>query len=171
MIIDRSEYIEQLLAKRWNGKVKIVTGIRRSGKSFLLSTLFKNRLIEDGARKEDFIEVALDKKSDIKFRNPNPRYDNIIDHTQDTGRKFYVFIDEIRLSYKVKTADVDESLVPEEDRDMLYTTFYDILNDLMTQPNTDQYVTGSNSKMLSKDIVTNFRDRGSEIKVYPLSFA
>lgn len=62
MIIDRSEYIEQLLAKRWNGKVKIVTGIRRSGKSFLLSTLFKNRLIEDGARKEDFIEVALDKK-------------------------------------------------------------------------------------------------------------
>lgn len=171
MIIDRSEYIEQLLAKRWNGKVKIVTGIRRSGKSFLLSTLFKNRLIEDGARKEDFIEVALDKKSDIKFRNPNPRYDNIIDRTQDTGRKFYVFIDEIRLSYKVKTADVDESLVPEEDRDMLYTTFYDILNDLMTQPNTDQYVTGSNSKMLSKDIVTNFRDRGSEIKVYPLSFA
>lgn len=171
MIIDRSEYIEQLLAKRWNGKVKIVTGIRRSGKSFLLSTLFKNRLIEDGARKEDFIEVALDKKSDIKFRNPNLLYDHIIDCTQDTGRKFYVFIDEIQLSYKVKNDDVDESLVPEEDRDMLYTTFYDILNDLMTRPNIDLYVTGSNSKMLSKDIVTNFRDRGSEIKVYPLSFA
>ena len=171
MVIDRSEYIEQLLAKRWNGKVKIVTGIRRSGKSFLLSTLFKNRLIEEGAGKEDFVEVALDKKSDAKYRNPNLLYDHIMERTQDMGRKFYVFIDEIQLSYKVKNEDVDESLVPEEDRDMLYTTFYDILNDLMTQPNIDLYVTGSNSKMLSKDIVTNFRDRGSEIKVYPLSFA
>lgn len=75
------------------------------------------------------------------------------------------------MSYKVKNENVDESLVPEEDRELLYTTFYDILNDLMARPNLDVYVTGSNSKMLSKDIVTNFRDRGSEIKVYPLSFA
>ena len=81
-----------------------------------------------------------------------------------------MFIDEIQLSYKVKNEDVDERLVPEEDRDMLYITFYDILNDLMGRSNLDVYVTGSNSKMLSKDIVTNFRDRGSEIKVYPLSF-
>lgn len=81
-----------------------------------------------------------------------------------------MFIDEIQLSYKVKNEDVDESLVPEEDRDMLYTTFYDILNDLMARSNLDIYVTGSNSKMLSTDIVTNFRDRGTEIKVYPLSF-
>ena len=98
MVIDRSEYIEQLLAKRWNGKVKIVTGIRRSGKSFLLSTLFKNRLIEEGAGKEDFVEVALDKKSDAKYRNPNLLYDHIMERTQDMGRKFYVFIDEIQLS-------------------------------------------------------------------------
>ena len=81
-----------------------------------------------------------------------------------------MFIDEIQLSFKVKNEDVDERLVPEEDQDMLYTTFYDILNDLMGRSNLDVYVTGSNSKMLSKDIVTNFRDRGSEIKVYPLSF-
>lgn len=148
-----------------------MTGIRRSGKSFLLSTLFKNRLIEEGARKEDFVEVALDRKSDIKYRNPNLLYDYIMKCTKDTDRKFYVLIDEIQLSYKVKNGDVDESLVPEEDRGMLYTTFYDILNDLMARPNLDVYVTGSNSKMLSKDIVTNFRDRGSEIKVYPLSFA
>lgn len=171
MIIHREEYIEQLLAKRWNGKVKIVTGIRRSGKSFLLSTLYKNRLKEEGAREEDFIEVALDRKSDIKYRNPNLLYEHIMERTADTGRKFYVFIDEIQLSYKIKNADVDEALVPEEDREMLYTTFYDILNDLMARPNLDIYVTGSNSKMLSKDIVTNFRDRGSEIRVYPLSFA
>lgn len=171
MIIERNEYVEQLLARRWNGKVKIITGIRRSGKSFLLTTLFKKRLIEDGARKEDFVQVALDRKSDIKYRNPNLLYDYIVERTSDTGRKFYVFIDEIQLSYKVKNADIDESLVPEEDRELLYTTFYDILNDLMARPNLDVYVTGSNSKMLSKDIVTNFRDRGSEIKVYPLSFA
>lgn len=112
MIIDRNGYIEQLLAKRWNGKVKIVTGIRRSGKSFLLSTLFKNRLIEEGARKEDFVEIALDRKSDIKYRNPNLLYDYIMKCTKDTDRKFYVLIDEIQLSYKVKNEDVDESLMP-----------------------------------------------------------
>lgn len=171
MIIDRNEYVEQLLAKRWNGRVKIVTGIRRSGKSFLLSTLFKRRLVEEGVREEEFVEVALDRKSDIKYRNPNLLYDYIMSVTKDVSRRFYVFIDEIQLSYKVRNEEMDESLVPEEDKELLYTTFYDILNDLIARPNLDVYVTGSNSKMLSKDIVTNFRDRGSEIKVYPLSFA
>lgn len=170
MLIERNEYLDQLLAKRWNGRIKIVTGIRRSGKSFLLSNLFKNRLIEEGTSADDFIEIALDRKSDLKYRNPNLLYDYISDRTKDTDRKFYVLIDEIQLSYKVKNDDIDESMIPEEDREMLYTTFYDVLNDLMAQPNLDIYVTGSNSKMLSKDIVTNFRDRGSEIKVYPLSF-
>lgn len=170
MLIERNEYLDQLLAKRWNGRIKIVTGIRRSGKSFLLSNLFKNRLIEEGTSADDFIEIALDRKSDLKYRNPNLLYDYISERTKDTDRKFYVLIDEIQLSYKVKNDDIDESMIPEEDREMLYTTFYDVLNDLMAQPNLDIYVTGSNSKMLSKDIVTNFRDRGSEIKVYPLSF-
>ena len=99
MIIDRNEYVEQLLTKCWNGKVKIVTGIRRSGKSFLLSTLFKNRLIEKGVQERDFVEVALDRKTDIKYRNPNLLYDYIIESTRDTDRKFYVLIDEIQLSY------------------------------------------------------------------------
>lgn len=171
MIIKRDEYLNQLLAKRWNGKVKIITGIRRAGKSFLLSTLFKNRLIEEGVGADDFIIIDLDRKSDVKYRNPNNLYDYVMERTRDSSRKFYILIDEIQLSYRVKNDDIDESLVPEEDRDMLYTTFYDILNDLMARPNLDVYVTGSNSKMLSKDIVTNFRDRGSEIKVYPLSFA
>lgn len=171
MIIKRDEYLNQLLAKRWNGKVKIITGIRRAGKSFLLSTLFKDRLIEEGVGADDFIIIDLDRKSDVKYRNPNNLYDYVMERTRDSSRKFYILIDEIQLSYRVKNDDIDESLVPEEDRDMLYTTFYDILNDLMARPNLDVYVTGSNSKMLSKDIVTNFRDRGSEIKVYPLSFA
>ena len=170
MIIDRKEYLDKLYAKRWNGKVKIITGIRRCGKSFLLFKLFKNRLLEEGLQETDFVEIALDRKSDIKYRNLNLLYEYIIERTKDVNRKFYVFIDEIQLSYKIKNDDIDESMVPEEDREMIYTTFYDILNDLMSHPNLDIYVTGSNSKMLSKDIVTNFRDRGSEIKVYPLSF-
>lgn len=162
--------MSQLLNRRWNGKVKIITGIRRCGKSFLLSTLYKDYLLKEGVARDCFVELALDKKAHIKYRNPNALYDHVLRKTRDAEKRYYVFIDEIQLSYKVKNEDVDERLVPEEDRDMLYTTFYDILNDLMARSNLDIYVTGSNSKMLSKDIVTNFRDRGSEIKVYPLSF-
>ena len=150
--------------------MKIITGIRRCGKSFLLFTLYKDHLLNEGVTQECFVELALDKKAHVKYRNPNELYDYVLRKTKDDEKRYYVFIDEIQLSYKVKNEDVDERLVPEEDRDMLYTTFYDILNDLMARKNLDIYVTGSNSKMLSKDIVTNFRDRGSEVKVYPLSF-
>ena len=170
MIIQRDRYVEELLSKRWNGKVKIITGIRRCGKSFLLSTLYKDYLQKEGVNKDCFIELALDKKAHLKYRNPNELYDYVLLNTQDAEKRYYVFIDEIQLSYKVKNEDVDERLVPEEDRELLYTTFYDILNDLMSRSNLDIYVTGSNSKMLSKDIVTNFRDRGTEIRVFPLSF-
>ena len=170
MIIQRDQYIRELLSKRWNGKVKIITGIRRCGKSFLLFTLYKDYLLKEGVAKDSFIELALDKKAHVKYRNPNELYDYVLRKTQDVEKRYYVFIDEIQLSYKVKNEDMDERLVSEEDREMLYITFYDILNDLMARSNLDIYVTGSNSKMLSKDIVTNFRDRGTEIKVYPLSF-
>jgi hypothetical protein len=171
MVIQRDQYVSELLSKRWNGKVKIITGIRRCGKSFLLSTLYKDHLLKEGVEKDCFVEMALDKKAHMKYRNPNELYNYVLRKTQDAGKRYYVFIDEIQLSYKVKNEDVDENMVPEEDRDMLYTTFYDILNDLMGRSNLDIYVTGSNSKMLSKDVVTNFRDRGTEIKVYPLSFS
>lgn len=170
MVIERNEYIKKLMSKRWNGKVKIITGIRRCGKSYLLNTLFKQKLIEENAGAVNFVEIALDRKSNIKYRNPNLLYDHVIKKTKDESKKYYVMIDEIQLSYKVKNEDIDESMVPEEDKDMLYTTFYDVLNDLLSRPNLDIYVTGSNSKMLSKDIATNFRDRGSEIRVFPLSF-
>ena len=171
MVIKRDLYVSELLSKRWNGKVKIITGIRRCGKSFLLSTLYKEHLLKEGVEKDCFVELALDKKAHMKYRNPNELYNYVLRKTQDGEKRYYVFIDEIQLSYKVKNEDVDESMVPEEDRDMLYTTFYDILNDLMGRSNLDIYVTGSNSKMLSKDVVTNFRDRGTEIKVFPLSFS
>jgi predicted AAA+ superfamily ATPase len=170
MVIQRGQYVSELLSKRWNGKVKIITGIRRCGKSFLLFTLYKNYLQKEGVSDDCFIELALDKKAHIKYRNPNELYNFVLQKSQDADKHYYVFIDEIQLSYKVKNDDIDESMVPEEDRDMLYTTFYDILNDLMGHENLDIYVTGSNSKMLSKDVVTNFRDRGTEIKVFPLSF-
>ena len=170
MVIKRDKYVNKLLSKRWNGKVKIITGIRRCGKSFLLSTLYKDYLKDEGVPEDCFVEIALDRKAYVKYRNPNELYDYVLSLTRDESKRYYVFIDEIQLSFKVKNEDVVEELVPDEDKDMLYTTFYDILNDLMARSNLDVYVTGSNSKMLSKDIVTNFRDRGTEIKVYPLSF-
>ena len=170
MIIQRLKYVNELLSKRWNGKVKIITGIRRCGKSYLLSTLYKNQLLSEGVSEDCFVEIALDRKSDLIYRNPNQLFQYIVDRTQDKDTRYYVFIDEIQLSVKIKNKDIDENLVSEEDKEMLYITFYDILNDLVARKNLDIYVTGSNSKMLSKDIVTNFRDRGSEIKLYPLSF-
>ena len=97
MIIERPTYIDKLLAKRWNGKVKIITGLRRCGKSFLLSTLYKNRLLEEGLAKDQFIEIALDRKSGIQYRNPNLLFDYIIEKSKDASRKYYVFIDEIQL--------------------------------------------------------------------------
>ena len=171
MDIQRNEYVEQLSAKSWNGKVKVITGLRRCGKSYLLSHLYKQYLLQNGEEEESFVEIDLEKDINSAYRNPNTLREYVMGQCANKSRKYYVFIDEIQLCYKVKNTDIDESLVPEEDRDLLYTTFYDILNSLRGEPNIDVYVTGSNSKMLSTDIVTNFRDRGSEIKVYPLSFA
>lgn len=171
MVISRNDYVEQLYAKSWNGKVKIITGLRRSGKSYLLSHLYKQFLLDKGVKPNCFIEIDLENPSHVAYRNPNTLYEYVLSQCKDKRRKYYVFIDEIQRSYKIKNADIDESQVPEEDREQLYITFYDILNGLRAQPNIDIYVTGSNSKMLSKDIVTYFRDRGSEIKVYPLSFS
>lgn len=171
MEIARESYVDKLFAKSWNGKVKIITGIRRCGKSYLLSTLYKQALIKKGVKEDSFIEIDLEKQDFAALRNPIVLHDHIVTLTAEKGRKFYVFIDEIQRSFKVKNTDLKEELVAEEDKDLLYTTFYDTLSSLMALPNVDVYVTGSNSKMLSSDIVTNFRDRGSEIKVYPLSFA
>ncbi len=171
MDILRNDYVTKIAAKSWNGKVKIITGIRRCGKSYLLSHLYKQYLLQQGVSEDCFVEIDLEKDINSAYRNPNTLCDYVMGQCADKSRKYYVFIDEIQLCYKVKNTDIDESLVPEEDRELLYTTFYDILNSLRGEPNIDVYVTGSNSKMLSKDIVTNFRDRGSEINVFPLSFA
>lgn len=170
MEIKRDSYLNQLIAKMHDGRIKIITGIRRCGKSYLLTTLFKNYLLESGIQEDQIIEIALDKKEFDDLRNPNTLYDYILARI-DTTRRYYIFIDEIQLSYKVKKKGIDESMVAEEDRDLIYTTFYEVLNDLRTRPNLDVYVTGSNSKLLSKDVATNFRDRGVEIRLHPLSFS
>ena len=108
MIIERKQYVDALLNKRWNGKVKIITGIRRCGKSFLLSTLYKNHLKKEGVAEECFVEIALDRKSHIKYRNPNELYTYVLGRTQDEQKRYYVFIDEIQLSIKIKNKDIDE---------------------------------------------------------------
>ena len=171
MDIQRTEYVEQLFAMSWNGKVKIITGIRRCGKSYLLSHLYKQFLINKGVAEDCFVEMDLEEKSNAAYRNPNVLHDYVMERCQDKKRKYYVFIDEIQRCSKVLAPNVDLSRVAEEDRDSCYITFYDVLNGLRKQPNMDVYVTGSNSKMLSSDVVTYFRDRGSELRVYPLSYA
>lgn len=97
MIIEREQYVNELLSKRWNGKVKIITGIRRCGKSFLLSTLYKDYLKAEGVPEDCFVKIALDKKAHVKYRNPNELYDYIINRTPDALKRYYVFIDEIQL--------------------------------------------------------------------------
>ena len=170
-VIDRERPLKRLISMMHNSRIKIITGIRRCGKSFLLFRLFKEYLHQQGIDDSQIIEIALDKKQYETMRNPNTLYQYVVEKIEGRNKQFYLFIDEIQLSYKVKRLDVDESQVPEEDRELLYTTFYDILSDLMTRRNLDIYVTGSNSKMLSKDVATNFRDRGIEIRLHPFSFA
>lgn len=168
--IERPRYLQRLIAKQHNGRVKIITGIRRCGKSFLLSNLYRAHLLASGVRNDRIIDIALDRREFEDLRNPEKLYRYIMECTA-SPEMHYVFIDEVQLSYRVRRPDVDESMVPKEDRDLLYTTFYDVLNDLIARDNLDVYVTGSNSRMLSSDIVSNFRDRGSEIRMWPLSFA
>ena len=169
-MVKRDAYLNRLISKKENGLIKIITGIRRCGKSYLLFELYKNYLNSQGIDDSHIIQIPLDEKGFEDFRNPNKLYEYVLQKINET-EKFYIFIDEIQLCYRIKKDGVDESSVPEEDRDLLYTTFYDILNDLMAKKNLDIYVTGSNSRLLSKDVATNFRDRGCEIQVYPLTFS
>lgn len=169
-MIKRDYYLNRLISKKENGLIKIITGIRRCGKSYLLFELYKNYLNSIGIDDAHIIQIQLDKKAFEDYRNPNRLYEFILGKINET-EKFYIFIDEIQLCYKIKKENIDESKVAEEDRALLYTTFYDILNDLMSRKNLDIYVTGSNSRLLSKDVATNFRDRGVEIQLYPLSFS
>lgn len=148
MIIERKEYVAQLLNSRNNRLVKIITGVRRCGKSFLLFNLFKNQLKEEGVDKEHIIEMAFDDFDNRRYRKPDAFYQHMKNLIKD-GRMYYVLLDEVQM--------MDD--------------FEDVLNGLLHIENVDVFVTGSNAKFLSKDIITEFRGRGYQIHVSPLSFS
>ena len=170
--MERNFYLRQLLERLGNGLIKVVTGIRRCGKSYLVFTLFKNHLLEEqGVPPERIISLALDEDSNSSLRNPMLLGEYLRERITSKSERFYVLIDEIQYCYRVKRDGIDESQVAPEDRDSLYITFYDVLNGLLHMGNVEVYVTGSNSKMLSDDVKTIFRGRGDEIRVHPFSFA
>ena len=169
--IPRDFYVEKLLARRMNGFVKVITGIRRCGKSYLLGTLFRDRLIGDGVAENHIVSVDLDDKKFIPLRDPLKLDDYVRSRVRGGKKPYYVFIDEIQRSLKVPAPGIDIASIPPEDREDAFVTFYDVLNGWQKLENVDVYVTGSNSKTLSSDIATNFRDRGQQIRVWPLSFS
>ena len=148
MEIRRDSYLEQLKQRKNNGMIKIITGIRRCGKSFLLFVLYKKYLLGSGVDQDHIIEIALDGIENEELRDPKKCYRYIKDAMKDDGM-YYLLLDEVQFMPR----------------------FEEVLNSLLHISNIDVYVTGSNSKFLSSDIVTEFRGRGDELRVYPLSFA
>jgi len=162
MEIQRDSYLNQLISYRFDGLVKVITGIRRCGKSYLLKKLYKDYLLNHQVKEEQIISIELDLAKDIQFRDPLRLSSFVREKLSGTREEHYLFIDEIQMS-----DEVPNPYNPEGKK----ISFYDALNDLRSIPNLDVYVTGSNSKMLSSDILTEFRGRSDEIRVYPLSFS
>lgn len=160
-MIKRDFYLNKIIERMWDGNIKVITGIRRGGKSTLLFDLFKDYLLSLGVNENNIIEIELDKRKYFKFRNPIylcEYVESIIKKNNED--KFYLFIDEVQLTKTVKDKESE-----------IEVNIYDMLNELKAYSNLDCYVTGSNSKMLSSDIASQFRGRSSQIKVYPFSFA
>lgn len=162
MEIKRNRYLNQLISFMWDGQVKVITGIRRCGKSYLLRRLFKEYLLEQGVPEDHILSFELDLAKDIRFRNPLELSKTVRKSVEAKDERFYLFVDEIQMSDEVPNP---------YNKNGKAITFYDALNDLKSLPNLDIYVTGSNSKMLSSDILTEFRGRSDEIRVHPLNFA
>ncbi|MCI5538683.1 MAG: ATP-binding protein [Oscillospiraceae bacterium] len=162
-MIERKRYLDKLISKKQNGLIKVITGIRRCGKSYLLFNIYKNYLISSGVDEKNIICLALDDDENIRYRNPLELGKYIRSLTEDKSMEYYVFLDEIQ-----KVAQINNPYV-ESGEDKI--GFTDVLLGLMKRENLDIYVTGSNSKMLSSDILTEFRGRGDEIRVSPLSYS
>ncbi len=161
-MIKRDSYLDRIVHNMWNGEVKVITGIRRCGKSVLLFELFYDYLISQGVTENHIIKIELDQRRFYKFRNPITLCEHVESLVaEQRGEKFYLFIDEVQLTTKV----IDEA------NGGIEVSIYDMLNELKAYKNLDVYVTGSNSKGLSKDIATEFRGRATQIHVYPLSFS
>ena len=162
MIIERRDYLDKLISKKDNGMVKVITGIRRCGKSFLLFTLYHSYLNSIGIPDENIIELALDEAVNARYRNPLELDAYIRSLVSESNERFYVFIDEIQFVKDIQNPYLD-------DKDARIG-FIDVILGLMKLKNADLYVTGSNSRMLSSDILTEFRGRGDEIHILPLSY-
>ena len=162
-MIERNSYLKQLIDKRENGLVKVITGIRRCGKSYLLFNIYHEYLIGTGVDDSCIIELALDDDENAMHRDPIKLGEYVRSRMIDRDKTYYIFLDEIQKVSTIKNPYVDDPTQK--------IGFVDVVLGLMKKPNADVYVTGSNSKMLSSDILTEFRGRGDEIKVYPLSFA
>ncbi|MCR4572330.1 MAG: ATP-binding protein [Lentisphaeria bacterium] len=162
MDIKRDFYLNKLIDRKHDTYVKVITGIRRCGKSYLLNTLFKKHLRETGVGERQIIEIALDNVAWAELRDPRRLYEYIARRVKPRTRQYYALIDEIQMC-----AEVPDGIQGSKGT----LTFYDTLNGLMKLPNLDVYVTGSNSKMLSDDVATHFRDRGKIIRLHPLSFS
>jgi len=162
MEIKRDIYLKRLISYMWDSQVKVITGIRRCGKSYLLRNIFRNYLLEQGVKSDNILSYELDLAKDIKFRDPLVLAKTVREQAEGKAEQYYLFVDEIQMSDEVPNPynPAGKSI-----------TFYDALNDLRSLENLDIYVTGSNSKMLSGDILTEFRGRSDEIRVHPLSFA
>lgn len=163
MEIKRDRYLAQLVSRMWNGQVKVVTGIRRCGKSYLLKNLFRRHLIEkEHVSERSILVIDLDDDANLKLRNPLELSAYVRRWIKGRRGRSYLFIDEIQMC--------DEVVNPYSPGGKP-VTFYDSLNGFRHMDNLDVYVTGSNSKMLSKDVLTEFRGRGDEVRLHPLSFA
>lgn len=161
-MIQREAYLNRLIHSMWNGEIKVITGIRRCGKSVLLFELFFEYLLSQGVPESHILKIELDQRRYYRFRNPITLCEYVESIVQNQkGEHFFLFIDEVQLTTKV----VDQA------NGGIEVTIYDMLNELKAYKNLDVYVTGSNSKGLSKDIATEFRGRATQIHVFPLSFA
>ncbi len=147
MDIKRDRYLEALKVRMHNGMIKVITGVRRCGKSYMIFHIFRNYLLENGVKEDHIITIELDQRKNKELRNPD-RILEYIENLIKDPEQYYILLDEVQM--------LEE--------------FEEVLNSLLHISNVDVYVTGSNSKFLSKDIITEFRGRGDEIHIYPLSY-
>ena len=157
--ISRESYLNELINRKENGLIKVITGIRRCGKSYLLFDIYYDYLLSQGVSEQNVVKISLEDDENEELRDSKKLAGYIRDRLKNNGDMHYVFIDEVQYAIKKEDLKSDKPL-----------PLYGVLNGLMKEPNVDVYVTGSNSKLLSKDVMTEFRGRGDEVRIYPLTF-